>query len=95
MKRTIQALVVATLLNATWVLAEGSPSSTFPGEAPEMIGLKSEWTYADRSTDKVAAVSAFPGEAPEMIGLKSKSTYADSFARERKARGESDPAVAE
>jgi len=78
-------------------LARGVVVSSFPSEAPEMIGLSSQWTRADRSDSHAGAVSAFPGSAPEIVTLESRPTRTGSLANDRSklARSASEPVFSE
>jgi hypothetical protein len=90
MKRTMQALIVAALLNGTCALAD-DPANV----------LSPQVTRADMYAGELGlenAVSVFPSSVDDAgIYVPSKSTYADQFVteRDRQARGESDPALSE
>lgn len=90
MKRTIQALVVAALLNATCALAD-DPANV----------LLAKVTRADMYAGELGVgntVSAFPSSVDDAgVSVASKSTYADRFITERtlQARGKSDPALSQ
>ena len=82
MKRTIQALVVAALLNATCALAD-DPANV----------LLAKVTRADMYAGELGlgnTVSAFPSSVDDAgISVSSKSTYSDRLVneRDRQARG--------
>ena len=73
MKRTIQALVVAALLNGTYALAD-DPANV----------LLAQVTYADMHAGELGtgnAVSAFPSSVDDAgISVSSTSTHADRHA---------------